>query len=257
MDKGSKYRHYTNGRVNRNVYLKDEKEFKKSHPDYYIGFTVDMSGSKNPMYGKKHSKHTKELISKAKLGKKLPPGCHSGEKGPMYGKKQSQKFKDAMQRFLRSNRNPSKGAKKQEQMRLNNPMFNPEIRKKNADAQVRHLQSMEYPFTSKGERDIADYLEKLFPLFRQYKIKGSEHQYDMMVKLPDGNNLIIEYDGEHYHDLSIPLDKDPRYIHAINNGYKFLKITDIDYHNNRRIAFVRSEIAKIYPGIVNMHTSSC
>jgi hypothetical protein len=257
MRKGSKYHHYTNGKINRIVYLDQEENFKKSHPDYYLGYTIDMAGPKNPMYGKKHSKETKHLISKAKSGKKLPPGCHSGEKGPMYGKKQSQKFKDAMQLFLRSDRNPSKSPERIQKMRKDNPMFDPEIRKRNSDAQVRHLQLMDQPFTSKSERYISSYLEKLFPLIRQFKIKGFNHQYDMMITLPDNRQLIIEFDGHRYHDLSLKLENDPRYKYAIKNGYLFLRITDIDYHNNKGIAFVRSQIAKFYPGIVNMHTSSC
>lgn len=257
MIKRPKYRHVTNGVRNRSIKESELDEFLKLHPNYHLGWNIDISGPKNPMYGKKHSKSTKLLISKAKLGKKLPPGCHSGEKGPMYGKKQSQKFKDAMQRFLRSDRNPSKNPEKIKNMKENNPMFNPEIRKRNAEAQIKHLQSMEQPFTSKAERSISSYLEKLFPLVRQFKIQGLQHQYDMMIELPDGRKLIIEYDGHHYHDLSIDLKDDFRYQYAIEHGYLFLRITDIDYHNNRGIAFVRSEIAKIYPPIVNMHTSSC
>lgn len=257
MRKGSKYHHYTNGKINRIVYLDQEDSFKKSHPDYYLGYTIDMAGPKNPMYGKKHSKKTKALISAAKLGKKLPPGCHSGEKGPMYGKKQSEKFHKAMHEFLTSDRNPSKSEKRIKEMKENNPMYDLRIRKKNADAQIKHLQSMEQPFTSKAERTISSYLENLFPITRQFKIEGYNHQYDMMIELPDSRKLIIEYDGHRYHDINLSLEDDPRYINAINNGYLFLRITDIDYHNNRGIAFVRSQIAKFYPGIANMHTSSC
>lgn len=69
------------------------------------------SGKKNPMYGKRHSKKTKKLISESKKGSILSEETKqkmkessrhlSGEKHPMYGKRHSEKTKEKISKSLK------------------------------------------------------------------------------------------------------------------------------------------------------------
>lgn len=90
------------------------------------GTKKDLYGEKNPMYGKKHKKSTKLLISEKAKSRPSPrkgvtlseetkkkisekrKGQHAGEKNPMYGKNHSVETKENWSR-VRSGKRPMNG----------------------------------------------------------------------------------------------------------------------------------------------------
>lgn len=68
---------------------------------------MDLSGEKNPMYGRKHSQTTKDKIRDAM----------SGEKNPNYGKHLSKELRSKLSKLKRGKNNPFYGKKHSEQQK--------------------------------------------------------------------------------------------------------------------------------------------
>lgn len=185
-----------------------------------------MTGKGNPFYGKKHSKETKEQISKSRIGKA------TGEKNSManleHRKKARQKLKE-----------------KWDSGDLEY------VRKIMSDKlkETRKLGKIKSVIRSKTEKKIINEIKKL-----GYVV---EHSHKIDTKICDiylpKLNLIIEFNGDYWHCNPIKYEKD--YFHQVKNmtaeqlweydknkidlikskGYNLEVVWESDYKKNQNI----------------------
>jgi hypothetical protein len=111
-------------------------------------------------------------------------------------------------------------------------------------------------YVSNAESRILNYLKNYFEVYPQFIIDGYYHPYDMLVKLTNGIDLLIEYDGDYWHSSRNPRwdsYKDAqREFDAVGNGYEFLIIKESEFRKGD-LKFVKSQVAKFMPEFANMH----
>jgi hypothetical protein len=77
---------------------------------------------------------------------------------------------------------------------------------------------------------IAEFI-KLFGFETEFEYKIDGLFYDVFVKYKNNEGLLIEYDGNHWHDgseESVKMEA-KKEKHAINSGYEFLRIKETDW----------------------------
>lgn len=79
----------------KNCYQKKEKGLKKSE-EHKHKLSLSKVGKKNPFYGKKHSKETRELISKMQNGKEVSEAFKEKMRNKQIGYKYSEEAKKNM-----------------------------------------------------------------------------------------------------------------------------------------------------------------
>jgi G:T-mismatch repair DNA endonuclease (very short patch repair protein) len=205
----------------RNYYntIKDNSVCKKCLGDIMIG-------EGNPFYGKKHSKETKEQISKSRTGKAT--GEKNSMANPEHRKKARQKLKEKW------------GSGDLEYVRkiMSNKL-----------KETRKLGKIKSVIRSKTEKKIIDDIKKL-----GYVVKHS-HKVDTKIcdmYLPK-LNLIIEFNGDYWHCNPKKYDSD--YYHQVKqktakemwdydknkidlileNGYNLEVVWESDYNDDKTI----------------------
>lgn len=206
--------------------------------------------------------------NKSFTGKHLSASHRANVSKALRGKPKSQHMKDAL-RDYRENREPEevkearrqrtiesnkarKGEKLSDRARYNvmmGTLFNPDGTEKDR-------------YISEPERHINEYLSKYFEVISQYLIPKIKypHPYDMLVKLTNGIDLLLEFDGQFWHSPKNP-GWDPKKDQlrselAEKYGYKFLVIREEDYRKKGNLKFVKSQIAKFMPEFANMHLNN-
>lgn len=183
-------------------------KFLKDNPNYRLG-------------GLKASKSTKIKLSISHLGHKLTESQK---------RKQSEKMKGKL-----------------------NPFFGRRHSKESIDKMKASIaKSMPYrkirPFMSKPEKIIYSYLSNYFITKTQYRIKGYNHPYDIYVLLPNGIQLLLEFDGNYWHKDTDYKDDNREHI-ALFNGYAYMVIKESDYYNYNGLQFVKTIISNYYPEV--------
>lgn len=188
-------------------------------------------------------------------------GSFKHASSPEYKEKQRQRFiqynKDPeMRKLQKANIDYSKA--KERIIRYNR---DPEMRKiqaansRDKKSVKMKLQRLKYPkkfnpagSVSKPEKEIFEYLHFFYPKsMSQYQIKGHSHLFDIYI--PE-LNLLIEFDGEYYH-RNQDYDNDWREKLARDHGYEYLVIKESDWRKQGWLGFVKREVAKFDPELLN------
>lgn len=269
MANTGKGKYITNGKVNKrfiNLELMDQ--YLIEHPEWHTGFV-----RLTPVSNETRNKHRKNMINNTRaLGKRYKRGPLSDETKRKLseinrGKIQPQEVRDKISKANRGRVSAMKGKHHRESSRLKiskvvagskNPFFNKhhdektkeQIRKSMAEYLESHEDSKLW--TSEAERRIFKYLSNYFEVIPQFLIEGYSHPYDMLVKLPNSVNLLIEYDGDYWHK-GTDYSNDPRKITAKDNGFEFLVIKESDYFNNGQLKYAKSKVAEYFPELLNYH----
>lgn len=101
-------------------------------------------------------------------------------------------------------------------------------------------------YQSKTEAHIVEYLSKYFEVIPQFFFDDDSHyyhNYDMLINLPNGIKLILEYDGGR-HDSTYDHDRE---LVARSKGYEFVAISHDYYYNHGRTKCIKAIIQKYYP----------
>jgi len=165
---------------------------------------ADQSGKNNPMYGKKLSKETKLKLSKAS----------SGKNNGMFGRKQSKKTKRKISQRLTGNKN------------FLGKTHSEETKRKMSKSAIKRLMRDK---PSLYMNTLPELLLKI--ILNKHQIKYV-HQYNTKCDhladfyLPS-YNLIIEVDGDYWHNLKNIKTRDKRNNKAMKNlGYNVLRLKE-------------------------------
>ena len=104
---------------------------------------------------------------------------------------------------------------------------------------------------SKFELEIVEYLKCFFPVHQQFHINESKfhHPYDLKVDLPNGIELLIEADGDYWHNRGW-YDKLRGKV-AIKHGYAYLEIRQSEYNKNGRLKYLKRRVSEFFPDLMN------
>lgn len=185
-----------------------------------------MTGEGNPFYGKKHSKETKEQISKSRTGKA------TGEKNSMTNPKHKEKARQKLKEKWDSG-----------DLEYVRKIMSDKLK------ETRKLGKIKSVIRSKTEKKIINEIKKL-----GYVV---EHSHKIDTKICDiylpKLNLIIEFNGDYWHCNPIKYEKD--YFHQVKNmtaeqlweydknkidlikskGYNLEVVWESDYKKNQNI----------------------
>lgn len=217
---------------------------------------IDRARNNHPMLGKHHSKSARDAISLAT----------KGENNPFYGRHHSAETRiiisesaKGREGYWKGKHLSSKSRSKISESRakyvgVNHPRYGKhwdnDHKQILRDKQISYLRNRDEPFVSNTELKIRNYLSNYFELIPQFHFSRSSHRYDMLIKLPNEINLLLEYDGSKFHK---DLETDPRELEARLHGYEFLVIKESDYHANQGLKYVKSKVAEFFPDLLSYH----
>lgn len=255
----------TNGIISRKIEKSAVEIFLNEHPNWRRGITH------------RHKRPPARWITNGKDDKFMVeseiPKFLSDNPNWRYGNSKSGGIKNLETQLFVTN-NPSKSDKRRKEipefmLSDKNPMKTESGRHKNQEAQLsdevlrKHaICKFNHPrsYQSRSEEYIINYLEAYFEVIPQFFLDNEfkyYHNYDALVKLPNGIEVLFEYDGS-IHGKQIGLspkskykDEDLREYYARLSGYEYICIKSMD--RSKLLKFVKSQFIKLYPEFEFMH----
>lgn len=244
---GSKGRiNVTDGINHRKIKKELLKDWLAKHPGYYKGcpprvgkkIGKSLSGDNNP---------SKRADVRSKISKSL-----SGSKNPMYNNGYKIRGEKNGMHGRSGSLNPMYGVHLvpwNKGVKITDVSEEYAAKMRENLSKARLVQNIKY--ISNFESEIVNYLKCFFKLHQQYRIKNSrfKHPYDMMIELPNGINLIIEADGDHWHNGG--WYDQLRGKVASKHGYAYLEIRQSDYNKKGRLKYVKQLVSSFFPEFIN------
>ena len=186
----------------------------------------------NPMKGKHHSEETKHKISLA----------FKGSNHPLYGKHLSDDTKHKISKAVKGYKHSKLTIEHLRLAKLGKKQSEETRKKRSISMSLAIAKSNK--FRSKQELECLNYLSNYFITKSQYRIIGSNymHPYDIYVLLPNGIQLLIEFDGDYWHkDTNYKDDKREQVANMY--GYGYIVIKGSDYNKYGKIILKEAVIA--------------
>lgn len=248
--KGIRKFYANNGSTQKYFKTEDERsEFLRNNPDFHKGQLV--------------TQETKDKISKTNSGRKRTEEVKRA---------QSKRRTGVPNIKARGKKRSEESKKKMSESAKNKFKNNPELinqisekltGRKLPQSQIDNIRSgldrarkanPELTYRSKKEKHVFSYLNSYFICHSNFFIKGYNHPYDYHIILPDGTEILGEFDGKYWHKDE-DYDNDLRRINAEDAGYKYFVIKEIDYNSKGGLKYVKSMIAEFYPELMNFSLS--